>query len=354
MTERKALLVGSLPFANEKEAMHRALAELGESLICLPDGEIGEKTEQYPLGSRSAWAMVSIDLCLADSKRWEIIKEGRYGESGFPVDYDALYKVRPKCEPNDLVQHLNFHYHDYFNESYPIFKQLRKEHGTPDMKFQVGIPTGLAISLHMLEPENIFRYFDAFNERLAFEMNEIIKQAGDDVVIQLEIPAEVGVVYQSPDQIDVALQSVFGLVKRLDPSAKVGVHLCYGDLNNESITHPTSLKTMADFVNKMIQEWPQAHDPLYIHFPFAEGDIPPRLEASYYEPLKHIQLPASTRFVAGFVHEKREMAELQQILQTIETIRNHPIDIACSCGLGRRSPEVAIELLNKMEQLVDS
>jgi hypothetical protein len=40
MAKREALLVGSLPFANEEQAMRISIDKLGESLISLPDGEI--------------------------------------------------------------------------------------------------------------------------------------------------------------------------------------------------------------------------------------------------------------------------------------------------------------------------
>ena len=48
---KKSILIGSLPFNNEEEAMKISLDTLSDSLISLPDGEIGEKTEQYPMGT---------------------------------------------------------------------------------------------------------------------------------------------------------------------------------------------------------------------------------------------------------------------------------------------------------------
>ena len=54
MANRQTLLVGSMPFEDEEAAMRRALGTLGQSLIALPDGEIGEKTATYPNGNRAA------------------------------------------------------------------------------------------------------------------------------------------------------------------------------------------------------------------------------------------------------------------------------------------------------------
>ena len=69
MPPRKALLVGSLPYADEHEAMTRALAQFGSRLIALPDGEIGEKSELYPTGTRAAWVLQGLWFELPVSKR---------------------------------------------------------------------------------------------------------------------------------------------------------------------------------------------------------------------------------------------------------------------------------------------
>ena len=50
---RRVLLVGSLPYADEAAAMARVYELAGERLVALPDGEIGERSDQYPSGDRS-------------------------------------------------------------------------------------------------------------------------------------------------------------------------------------------------------------------------------------------------------------------------------------------------------------
>jgi hypothetical protein len=352
MPRRKSLLVGSLPFGNEKEAMEIAAEGLSDSLISLPDGEIGEKTEQYPEGSRTAWAMNVIDMCIADAENWDIVQEGKLLPNGFPVDYDTLYKLRPKHSPEEIIKYLNFGYFDTYMKSYHVYQDLKRKKNLQNVPFQVGVPTGMAMSLHMLEPENIFRYFDSFNERLAYEMNQIIDYTNGDIVIQIECPAEIGLVYASPSQVEFALSSILGLVNRLSRSVKIGIHFCYGDLNNKALVRPESLEKMADFTNKLLSQWPKDHELSYIHFPLAEGNEGPRLDSDYYQPLGNIQMPENVRFVAGFVHEKRSLEELKQLLHQIESIRDHQIDVACSCGMGRRKTEVGLQLMELMKQLV--
>ncbi|MCH5585549.1 hypothetical protein MK805_11365 [Shimazuella sp. AN120528] len=89
----------------------------------------------------------------------------------------------------------------------------------------------------------------------------------------------------------------------------------------------------------------------YVHFPLAEGNIGPKLNREFYEPLGSIRLPDNARFVAGFVHENRSIDELKQILMNLDSIRNQQVDVACSCGLGRRKSMVGLQLLETMNQL---
>ncbi len=349
MTSRKSLLVGSLPFANETEAMRYAIEQLGDSLISLPDGEIGEITATYPKGKRAAWVMTAIDICSADTANWDIIKAQGNLVDGFPADYGDLQKLKPKHPPSQMHRHLNFGYDEYFKQSYPVFKQLRDERQAGEVKFQVGVPTGLGITISMMRPLDALRYVDAFNKRIAHEVNEILKIAGDDVIIQIEVPAELKVAYTLPDfMMGLALRSINGLIEKIDPSAQIGVHICLGDLNNIALTRAKTLDKMVKFSNMMVEQWSPGHPLLYVHYPLAEAATAPPTDKAYYQPLSAIKLPSGTRFVAGFIHEKNSPADNQTILETIEALRGTTVDVACSCGLGRRPGAVAEQLIKDM------
>ncbi len=354
MPKRHALLVGSMPFDNEEQAMGQALNTLGAYLHALPDGEIGEVTELYTKGKRAAWVQAAIDLCAADKENWNVVKPAVRGKSGFPTGYETGERLSPKHPPKEMVKHLNFRYHEYFRESYPIFQRLREESGLHHLKFQVGVPTGLGIAFGMLSPVNAFRYSGAFNKRLAYEVNEILKIAGDDVIIQVEIPAEVALAYRVPKfLINIPINSVLGLVKEINPPATMGIHLCLGDLNNEALVKASTLDSMVHFANKLVEKWPSTHKLLYVHYPLAEAADPPPVDVNFYAPLKHAKLPNGVRFIAGFIHEKRSDAEHQQILTAIENLRGERVEVACSCGMGRRSKEVGEQLIGLTARVAD-
>ncbi len=355
MENRQTLLVGSMPFEDEESAMRFALGKLGGMLFSLPDGEIGEKTPEFPNGSRSAWVMTAINLCSRDTENWQIVKQPVNDSNGFPKDYTGVQRLKPRRAPAEMHKYLKFGYDDYFKRSYPIFKKLREEKNLPNLKFQVGIPTGLGISFSMMSPIDALRYANAFNIRLAYELNEILKIADDDVVIQIEVPGELAMAYKLPDMlVGLALRSIFGLVKKIEPKAQFGIHICLGDLNNLALVHAKTLNKMVHFSNRLVAGWPQTHKLLYMHYPLAEAAEPPPLDKHYYEPLREIHLPQKTQFIAGFIHEKRSEAEHIQLQQIIEGVRGHSVGVACSCGMGRRPTAVAENLIDMMAKVARS
>ena len=70
-----------------------------------------------------------------------------------------------------------------------------------------------------------------------------------------------------------------------------------------------------------------------------------------YRSLGRLELPAGSRLVAGFVHEDPTIESLETRLATIETARRSPVDVATACGLGRRSPQIADELIQRCVHL---
>ena len=133
---------------------------------------------QCPLNNAlTAWIQSIIDICEDDTDNWKVLQEAERNELGFPTGYDSEPRLKPLHAPSAMFEHLDFQWIEYFKNSYPIFKKLRKERGLDHLKFQVGLPTGLAITYAMMSPVNAIRYASAFNRRMAYEANEILKIA---------------------------------------------------------------------------------------------------------------------------------------------------------------------------------
>lgn len=356
-TRRHAHLVGSMPFRNEEAAMSRALDLVGDRLlVALPDGEIGEKSEKFPEGKRQAWVHAIVDECLRDGENWEVIERGERGPSGFPTDYESGPRLRPKHRPADMDRRLDFRWIDYFEHSWPIFRRLRAEHGVPDLRFQVGLPTGLGATVSMMSTITALRYAGAFNRRMAFEANRI-QEIGDpsDLLFQVEVPADLAMAYRLPKPVvGLTVRGVIDLVEQVRPDASFGVHLCFGDLNHEALIREGRIDKAVAFANALLRRWPRTHGLRYVHFPLAEAADPPPLDRSFYEPLADLVLPAGVRLVAGFVHEDRDDEEHREILRVVEEVRGEHVEVASSCGLGRRDPGEADRLIRTAAELTEA
>ena len=350
MAHRNVLLVGSLPFDNEQEAMQIALDVLGDNLVSCPDGEIGVKTPENPRGLRSDWAATAMRN-IAANPAFEVVKGAEFInrstlESENPYAQRGRLQLRAKVPPGEMAAHLNFGYLDYFRESYPIFKKLREQANKPGIKFQVGVPTGFVITMGPLGPLAGLRYRKAFEERLATEVNQIVREAGDDVIIQIEVPIEMKMATLLPRFLwGIPLAMITGLVKRLDPAAQIGVHLCLGDSGHRALTHLAMTGLLVPFSNRLVAAWPRTHKLVYMHYPFAEANVAPPTDPAIYAPLNQIKLPEGVRFIAGFIHEKLDDDGHRKVLKAIEQAVGHPVEIACSCGMGRRPREEAERLL---------
>ena len=355
MSNRFAHLVGSMPFENEEASMINALNALGKQLHSLPDGEVGEKSAQYPTGCRSAWTQIIMDSMEADTENWKVKRKATRNSLGVPAHYTKASVLRPKKSPKEIEKYLNFKWFDYFKESYPIYKKLKKERSLDNLKFQVGLPTGLGITLVVLGPIYGLWYAQAFNRRMAYEANEIAKIADpNDLVFQIEVPIEVIMFHMLPPILsNIVFRTITGLIELLDPKIPIGIHLCLGDLNNESLAKINTLKPLVSFANKLIKRLPATHKLEFMHFPLAEGKVPPVVDSSFYNELKKVKLPQNTRFIAGFVHEKLSLEQHQSLLKNIDIIRNERVEIACSCGMGRRTPQAVDQLLKIKKELVE-
>jgi hypothetical protein len=189
---------------------------------------------------------------------------------------------------------------------------------------------------------------------VAYEANDISTFVDDgDLVFQLEVPAETSTAYWlPPQQWEFAIRTFIDLVHQIEPRAPLGIHLCFSDLNNRAAVDATSLDPLVAITNAMLERWPATHTLEYVHVPLAAGSQPPPLDRAWYTPLRELYIPTTARVVAGFVHERRTLDEHRQIRDDLDKILGAPVDIASSCGLGRRDRDTGDALLDITAQLV--
>ena len=350
---RRVLLVGSLPYQDEATAMARAVDLIQDRLIALPDGEVGERSERFPNGDRAAWVVGLIERLKAETELFDVVKPGQTNELGLPVDFKSLPRLRPRVKRDVLGERLYLGYDRFALGSWPHFLELRESTGNQTLRFQVGFPSALDCAFTMLSPPRALRYYQAYAAALARDANFIASQLGaENLLFQIEAPAEVIAAHKLPRPfVRLTLRPILNLVRRLDPQVPIGIHLCFGDLNNESPFAPKKSDRLVYFAQQLINRWPSSHSMAYIHLPFAAGKSPPPKKAKAYRALRNLKLPEGTRLVAGFVHEQMTIQELTDLLHVIDEARGAPVDVATACGLGRRPTEDADLLLQRCAEL---
>jgi hypothetical protein len=340
MAQRRALMIGSIPAVDAEQAMSQALRELGPHLAYLPDGETGD---------RDTWVVGAIKS-LRDHPGLEVKNEGGW------TNYDDQLNFKVKKGYALTGDDLDLGLAKAFRTSYPIFQRLRTEFEQPDLTFQVGIPGDFDMTLFTLGPMQAFSRREPFTAATARDIAAVHAEAGDDALFQIEVPAEQVFVAKMPKPMRGLMASMMAnrvveLAKRAPEGSRFGVHLCLGDLGHKALGKLPDAGPVAALGNAVVGKWPAGRTLEYVHAPLAEGDQPPVTEEAFYRPLAGLRLPADTRFVAGFVHESSSIEHAKKILGWVESHVGRTVDVAASCGLGRRSAEDAEAVMRQAAAL---
>jgi hypothetical protein len=344
---RHTHLVGAWPGLSGNKAMETALQRLGPYLDRLSDGETG---------FRSMWATPNIEAFRANPDV-ELVRDADF------TGMDDITQYRVRDGANLDADNIRLTYLGAFKESFPNFKVLRDRHGRPDLRFQVGIPTPLDLAVFTFGGEEALG--DAalrtpIEDATVRQIDEIFAIGGDEVVFQLEAVVALVSVAQAPDaqQPEVAdgiARELVRVAARGPEGARYGIHLCLGDFTHKAYGHMRDVRPLVRMANAIAIHWPAGRSLDYVHAPFAAAEEPPTFDAGFYEPLRDLELPDQTRFVAGFVHEHLDLDQHVELLARIEGLVGHGVDVAAACGLGRRpSPDEAWDAMDKSAALIEA
>ncbi|GAA1666446.1 hypothetical protein GCM10009765_14910 [Fodinicola feengrottensis] len=336
------MLVGTLPGGTADEAMRSAVERLGPHLSQLPDGETGD---------RRIW-VVGLIMAFEGHPDLEIAHEGDWS------DYKHQRNFRVRKGHQLRGDKLDLEYLKWYELNRPVFDKVKDDAKLSDLSFQVGIPGDLDMTMFTMGPTRMLGKREPFSEATVRDITQIHAAAGGDVVFQLELPAEtVFVAKAGPLGGVVAGKLAAGinrLVKASPAGARFGIHLCLGDLGHKALSGLSSARPLVRFANAIADGWPAGRTLEYVHAPLAAGDEPPSVDPAFYAPLTGLELPAGTRFVAGFLHEERTIQEQRKLLDVIEAAVGHEVDVAASCGLGRRTPEAGFATMDQARALCET
>lgn len=340
--------VGSYPGETAEAAMRDMLSIGGDALSQMSDGETG---------LRKDWVVAQIES-YRKNPAFELVQDGHW------TSYEDCpsFKVAEgyQLAPDDF----GLRYHTDAVASWPAFQAVREEYNRPDLKFQIGIPHSLDMSLFSFGLERGLdpALLDAYRQATIDQIKAICDEPfGDQVVFQIETPASLSMSFFPQEALPPQLhpralgESIAELAALSPKGTAFGVHLCVGDLGNKGRAMPESRAASVRLMNEMSAPgvWPEEMPLLYIHEPDAAGNKPPIVDNAVYEDLRDLRLPKGTRYIAGMVHERQNMEDQRRVLGYIADALpdDQELGLAAACGLGRRSLSAARFIGERMVEL---
>lgn len=337
-------LIGALTAPSADEAMATALQYLGPTLLSLPDGE--NPTGQFP--TRHLW--IQPELLGIPGLPGVVNCNPQAGMTGYEDIY--WYRAERPLAAEDFAPVVILY--RAFEQSYPVFCEVRDRYRLPGLRFQIGMPAALDLAtMAFLEAGLAPALHDPITDAKAAQVRAVHARA-PGVVFQLESPWSVRMVVGSEDAAktaEVAASMLVGLPRRC-PATMWGVHLCDGDWFHEAVIEPGSALPLVLLANEIAAQWPTGPEaPVldYIHLPLAAAAKPPATDPAWYQALGDLRLPDGCRFAAGFVHEALDLDANRAVLGLVEDAYGAQVTVATSCGLGRRpDPGQVPDALEKM------
>ena len=347
--ERAVHFVGSFPAAGTREAMQTMVDGAGGHLRTLPTGE---------------------------TRRYEFYVEPIFEDLVSQGLLEVAPPRRRKANPNRIYHRvpagvelrgdtMDLGYLREAREALPIFEELRAgakvDCGVSQPKssapapwpvLQIGMPTAVTLAFTAMGLSGIPAHRRAFAEATVRAVADVRRELGDEVVVQLEAPAETVFtakaqpLHRVPDMVVGFGKGIGALAAAAPEGTRFGVHLCLGSRRNRARAAFRSARPLVDLANSVVRHWPRDRSLEYIHGPLVPGELSASAQAEFFAPLADLSLDPDTAFYAGFVDDGVSEQQQIQTLRLIEQALGRPVDgVGSPCGLGRRSREDAAALV---------
>jgi hypothetical protein len=203
-----------------------------------------------------------------------------------------------------------------------------------------GLPVGPALRRSNLVVAAL-RELPVFTDAVLGEVAEVTARHGNRVVWQLESPiALLSLVKAEQLHARWALvgwvaRQLAGILGRMhDIGADTIVHLCYGDLEHQSLLAPRSLAPAVNLLDRTARQLRRQGKPLPpVHVPCAFGAEPAPLDPLFYAPLS--KLDPAWRIVAGVVSPDSADDSARALAMFEQAAGRTAWGVATACGLGR-------------------
>ena len=330
----KVHLVGSVPRDTVEEVFEICSREIGNCLVSLPDGEVGDRADYNTFVAYRV---------LDPHPDFETVAKPRMAEgkrewwhANDLLDNTWKFRIKPGIA---VPRFDNLLYADAAIDSYRIFRRMRDDGAIPaGVRFQVSLPPPhSAAGMWIHEPDDYERAVPAYLEAMVREVRRMVAEIPNrDLAIQwdacgetLDIEGNLAWTPKSDPWIRYASE-VLPISMHIPEEVLVGYHFCYGDIQGQHEMQPRSLATVVEMANLAANNSGRRLD--WVHLPVPHG----RGDGDYLSPLEDLRV-GETRIHLGLVHL---VDGIDGTLARIATAKRHLADfgIATECGLGRYEP----------------
>ncbi len=328
---RHVHLVGSVPLASAQEVFTVVSRALGEAVQRIPDGETGDRTY---------WITFQQQV-LSQAENIEQVESWRIPQ--VPKKEWVRFGVKDPSKP------AVFGPLRYASEAIASYRQFAALKAKGDIatgtRFQVSLPTPMAIVHFFVEVKSQGQIESAYNVKLQEELEEIYRAIPPkELAIQWDVCSEVSYLagwtdfpYFAPSK-SAMFDKLVKLGNQVRDDVQVGYHFCYGDPGHKHFIEPTDLSLSVEFANAVAQG---ARRPVnFVHMPVPKN----RSDDQYFAPLKNLNVPKTTEVFLGLIHmtdgidgARKRMDAAQRFLPQF--------GVATECGFGRRPAATVRDLL---------
>lgn len=310
---------------------------LGSLVKRIPDGETG---------SRTNWIFWQSEVMARAA--------GLAPGSTRPLQGGYLFQLYRLAGDADDVEFGPLGYADAALTSYAEFTKARNAGTIPaGVRFQVSLPTPLAVVLSYFEPDAIAQAWPLYETAMLGELAQIVDAIPhDDLAVQWDVAAEICFVLEVPDMaaelpMAVLVAAIARVSDRVPDEVELGLHLCYGDPGHKHVIEPKDTALMVEFANELFTAIERSVGWLHVPVPRERDD------EAYFAPLRGLDKPADTDLYLGLVHNTDGPDGAARRLAAARTVVEE-FGIATECGFGRRPPETVPALLDLHREIAAS
>jgi hypothetical protein len=324
----EAHLVGSLNLPNARSVFETVAREAGSVVARIPDGETD---------ARKDWVVAQVAV-LDTVESLERVPDDRQSE-WLPEAGRVWFRPR---DGGTAVTFPRLGYADFARASFSIFSELKEAGVVPaDVRFQVSLPTPLAVVSAYIEPRHQAGIEPCFEEAMRREVDLIVEAIPNrELALQWDVAVEFSLIEGVfptfiPDVEAGAAERLVRLAGWIPEPVALGYHLCYGDAGGAHFKEPQDMSKLVSVANAVLTATERTVQWVHMPVPIERDDD------AYFAPLDALRLPVGTRLYLGLLHKEDG---LEGATRRIDAARRH-IDgfgVATECGMARdaKTPEI--------------